>query len=292
MKWYSQFLKKYGFAGFLITLLAVSFVVFVFVFAGIGDDRFTGLFRILSLPLDLNEAIKQPWSIFTYWFVMHPIAFWQVIIDLIILYTFGHILNAMLGDHRIQGIVLFCIVVNALFTIGMANLLPFVSISADLRLSGFDTINASLIAAAITLVPRYNFRVFLWDLPLVFVGGFLLLLSFATQMFVFSAGGISILVGAGIGSLLIVGMRRGIDPTSWLQFRFALRPESVPEKRERAMANHRIQIKNMNRSDSQEKPQMSEAEELDLLLDKINDVGYAKLSRAEKERLDLLSGKK
>lgn len=303
MKWYQQFLRKYGFAGFLLSFLAVSYVFFLLLFAGIGADRFNNIFNLLSVPGDLSLAIRQPWSLLTYWFVSHPLAFWQVLVEMVILYTFGHILNAMLGDHRVQGIVLFTIVINALLTIGIANILPSISITPTLRMYGFSTINATLIGAAITLVPQYNFRIIKWDVPLLFIGIFILLISTVSQMAFFAVGGLSVIIGAGTGIALITLMRRGVDPTKWLQFRWTSKPETRDQKAERAMAEHRVQVRYTEANTQpvaapkikiKAKPTtevLSEAEELDLLLDKISEKGYNGLSRKEKERLDMLSGK-
>ncbi len=305
MEWYRQFLRKFGFAGFLLSFLAVSYVFFLLLFAGIGADRFNNVFDLLSVPGDFSLAIRQPWSFITYWFVSHPLAFWQVLVEMVILYTFGHILNAMLGDHRVQGIVLFTIALNALLSVTLANLLPTIDITPTLRMYGFATINATLIGAAITLVPKYNFRVLFWDIPLIAIGIFILLISCISHMAIFALGGLSVIVGAITGIVLITLMRRGIDPTKWLQFKWTSKAETRSQKAERAMAEHRVQVRytdtntqpvarpkiSIKSKAKPEEPMLSDEEELNLLLDKISDVGYKGLSRKEKERLDKLSGK-
>lgn len=295
MGWYGQFLKRFGFAGVLLTLLSLSYVVLFLLYGLMGAERFDALFLKLTLPVNVDTAVEQPWSVLTYWLCAHPLSFWFLLLDLIILYAFGHILNAMIGDRRTQGIVLFGIVVNALITIGLSNVLPTIESTPATRLSGFSPVNATLIAATITLVPRYNFRILFWDVPLLFVGLFLLLLSIASYRAIFTMQGTAEMVGAVIGVLLIKVMRSGWDVTRWFQGVANRAQTTHPRKPEPVHASQRPIVRSINPKHKTVVPQpqadMTEEEELDYLLDKINEVGYNGLSQREKERLDKLAGK-
>jgi membrane associated rhomboid family serine protease len=293
MDWYRQFLKRFGFAGFLLTLLVTAYVVLLILLGVLGEERFGVFWSQLTLPADLSIAVQQPWTLFTYWLGNHPLSFWFLLVDLAILYGFGHILNAMIGDRRMQGLVAIAILVNGLATIGLSNLLPTVETTSSTRLFGFGAVNATIIAAAITLVPRYNFRILVWDIPLIFVGLFILATSVFSHRLIFTMEGTAELIGAGLGFALIKTMRSGWDLANW--FRGAANRPSVkpPRQPEPVMSTQRPVVRAVNpkqKPSNQQQP-MTEAEELDFLLDKINDVGYSGLTQAEKERLDLLSGK-
>lgn len=297
MNWYSQFLKRFGFVGILLTALSLAYIVLFLLFGILGADGFNALFLKISLPVNVDTAINQPWSILSYWLVAHPMQFWFLLVDLVVLYAFGHILNALIGDRRTQVIVLLAIVGNALVTIALCNLLPTVEVTAATRLAGFGSISAALIAAAITLVPRYNFKVLFWDVPLISIGLFMLLFSIVTHRAIFTMAGTSEISGALIGFLTIKFMRSGWDLKRWFQGA-ANRPQpAIPRQPEPVFSNQKpvviraVNPKQKAANPQQQAPELSEEEELDLLLDKINEVGYAGLSPREKERLDKLSGK-
>ncbi len=297
MNWYGQFLKRFGFVGVLLTALTLAYVVLFLLFGLMGQDAFNLLYLKLTIPKDVTTAINQPWSLLSYWLVVHPTQFWSLLVDLLVLYTFGHILNAMIGDRRTQGIVLFAVVGNALILIGLCNLLPTIEATPAARFAGFGAVNATLIAAAITLVPRYNFRVLFWDIPLLYIGLFLLLFSVVTHRAIFTMAGTAEMTGAIIGFLLIKVMRSGWDLTRWFQGA-ANRPQpTIPRQPEPVFSSQKpvvvraINPKQKATNPQPQVPELSEAEELDLLLDKINEVGYSGLSTKEKDRLDKLSGK-
>lgn len=296
MGWYAQFLKRFGFAGVLLSVLSFSYLVLFLLYGLMGPEDFQALYFKLTVPIDLKTAASQPWSVFTYWLFADPLAFWLLLVDLVVLYAFGHILNAMIGDRRTQGIVIFAIVANALLTIGLANLLPTVESTPETRLWGFGAVNATLIAAAITLVPRYNFRLLVWDVPLLFIGLFMLLFSIVSHRAIFTLQGTAEIVGAGMGFLLIRVLRSGWDVTRWFQGASNRPQPSIPRQPEPVYSSQKpVVVRAINPKQKtnapQQQPELSEEEELDLLLDKINEVGYGGLTQKEKERLDSLSGK-
>ncbi len=293
MDWYGQFVKRVGFVGVILTLLTASFVVLLILMGILGDKGFTVLWNHLTVPADLKVAVRQPWSLFTYWLSNHPLGVWFLLMDMVVLYTFGKILNSMVGDNRMRGIVVMAILFNALITVGICSFLPTVELTPSLRLYGFGAMNATIIAAVITLVPRFNFRLLFWDVPLVFVGLFVLLASFTAHRLIFTMEGVAELVGAGLGFGLIKMIRQGWDLTNWFRG-VSQRPQPpIPRQPEPVMSSQRPVVRTIHPKPKPVAPQptLSEAEELDDLLDKINEVGYNSLTKAEKERLDLLSGK-
>ncbi len=294
MDWYRQFLKRFGFTGVLLTVMLASYVVMLVLLGVLGEANFGLLWAKVTLPADVGVALKQPWSLLTYWVGNHPLAFWFLLMDMVVLYAFGHILNAMIGDRRMQGIVVIAILVDALVTIGLSNLLPTVETTSATRLFGFGAVNATIIGATITLVPRYNFRIFIWDVPLLFIGLFVLMASITTHRLIFAMEGVAEIVGAGVGFGLVKVMRSGWDLTNWFRGAANRPAQAIPLQPEPVMSSQRPVIRTIHSKQKPATPQqepMTEAEELDYLLDKIGEVGYNGLTLAEKERLDKLSAK-
>ncbi|MFN8395367.1 MAG: rhomboid family intramembrane serine protease [Bacteroidia bacterium] len=296
MGWYGQFLKRFGFVGVLLSLLSLVYVALFLAYGLLGPDRFDFFYQQVTLPVNLRAAIDQPWSVFTYWLVSHPLSFWFLLGDLVVLYAFGHILNAMLGDRRTQAIVTIAVLTNGLLAIGLANILPTVEYTPVTRLAGFGAINATLIAATITLVPRYNFRIIFWDVQLLYIGLFLLLLSVVSYRAIFTVQGTATIIGAGVGWFIIKVLRSGWNVTRWFQGAANRPQQSIPRQPEPVLTGQRPVIRNINPkaktvAPQPQQPELTEAEELDMLLDKINEVGYSGLSQQEKERLDKLSAK-
>lgn len=296
MGWYGQFLKRFGFVGVLLSLLSLVYVALFLTYGMIGQERFGEFYNQVTLPVNLRTAVDQPWSVFTYWLVSHPLNFWLLLGDLVLLYAFGHILNAMLGDRRTQAIVTIAILTNGLLAIGLSNILPTVENPPDTRLAGFGAINATLIAASITLVPRYNFRILFWDVPLLYIGLFLLLLFMVSYRAIFTVQGTADILGAGVGWLIIKVLRSGWNVTNWFQGAANRPPQNIPRQPEPVLTGQRPIIRSINPkaktvAPQPQQPELTEAEELDMLLDKINEVGYGGLTQHEKERLDKLSRK-
>jgi membrane associated rhomboid family serine protease len=295
MSWYGQFVKRFGFAGFLLTVQVVCFAALIILYGTLGQEKFGLLWAKISLPANLNTAIDQPWSLLTYWLANHPLSFWFLLTDLVVLYAFGHILNAMIGDRRLQGVVIIAILMNGLVAIGLGNLLPTVELTPMTRLFGFGAVNATIVTAAITLVPRYNFRLFMWDVPLLFVGLFILAISLISHRLIFTLEGVAELVGIAVGFGLIKTMRNGWDLTNWFHGAANRPAQPLPRHPEPVLSQQRpVVVRAINPKQQpapNQPPVLSEAEELDDLLDKINEVGYDRLSKYEKERLDKLSGK-
>lgn len=286
MQWYKRFLAKYGAVGLLMSMVAVAYIAMI-ILQGVLQKDFDVFYRKITLPVDIDTALRQPWSIFTYFLAAHPFWIFFLVIDMVLLYTFGQILNAMLGDRRTQGIILFSLVINAILVMFICSVLPTVEVSETAFLYGLHLLNCTLIGAAITLVPRYEFQIIRWKVPLLYVGLFLLLIPLVSFRAVFTVNGVATIVGPLMGFVLIRAMQSGNDITKWLQFSvFAEKAISAPRER------IRVHVRERREKTSSPPPvptRQDNESELDRLLDKINEVGYDGLSKKEKETLDRLS---
>lgn len=288
MEWYRNFLRKHGIVGLLMTFLAFGYVTLIFVQGGL-QEGFTDFYNKLTFPMEGQALIGQPWSLLTYWWTTHPYAIWLLLVDMYLLYTFGHILNAMLGDLRTQGLVLFGLFVVPLIAFVFVNLLPTVEQAATAHLFGLMALNSMLIAAAITLVPNYEFRIIRWNVPLIYVGIILLAIPIIGGRAIWTVYGTAAITGALSGFGVIRALRAGLDLTKWGQFRLFGDGERV-RTRTRARAGGGESSPRRSKITVVHSRPASDEEELNRILDRINDVGYEGLTRKEKETLDRLSG--
>ena len=287
MQWFRRFLEKNGLIGLIMAVAAITYALLI-ILQGVFQADFNTFFGQLTLPINFETFIRQPWSLLTYWAATHPLAIWMLVIDLAILYTFGNILNAMVGDKLVQGILIYGLLINALLVMILSNVLPTVELTETVHLNGLHLLNCTLIGAAITITPKYNFQIIRWNVPLLAVGLFLLLVPLVAYRAIFTVSGVATIIGGLAGFGLIRLRQSGIDLTAWAQFSFSKdEPSRDPIRvtvrdRKKAAKMPRIQINRKNSAPS-------DAEELDRLLDKINDVGIEGLNRKEKETLDRLS---
>ncbi len=296
MEWYKRFLRKNGMVGLVMTIIAVVYVLGILVQGTVGMSEFNQWAAAnWQMPIHIPTFARHPWTLLTYWTYIPPLAIWLLIVDLFIVYTFGNILNAMVGDRRTQGIIFFAIIVNGVVTLTLTNILPTVQGGEQTALFGFHSVNATLIAACITLVPRYEFQIIRRPVALVWIGAGILLVLILGYRAVQTAMGTSVMVGALVGFVWIKILQTGTDLTSWLQFNIGFDTQN-PERAIKTVSRNRDRIRVMEPQtqkkegrQEKKKPQLSDAERLDQLLDKISEVGYEKLSRKEKEELKRLS---
>ena len=279
--------------GLFMTIYAVSYILGIVMLGVLDEESYRAFFYNISLPVDVPSLAKSPWTILTYWFVSQPFWIWLLIVDMLMIYTFGNILNAMVGDRRTQGILFFSIIVNAVLSVTLVNILPTVEASPTAPIFGLHTINATLIAAAITLVPNYEIRIIRWRTKLVWVGAVMLVIMCASYQLVWTTMGVSVIVGMIVGFTWIKVLQRGTDLTSWFQFNIGFEtrnPRPVdPLVRSRIRVVQTSSRRKREAAAPRTIPKLSDADRLDQLLDKINEVGYQNLSRKEKEELDRLS---
>lgn len=289
MEWYKRFLQKNGIIGLFMTVVAVVYILLILVQGTIGDS-FDAVYKAITLPVHMPTFAENPWTLLTYWMVTPPLWIWILLVDMVLIYTFGNILNAMVGDKRTQGILFFAILVNAIATITLVNVLPTVEASEHAPLFGLHSVNAALIAACITLVPRYEFRIIRTHVPLLYIGAGMLVIMSLSYRLIWTTMGVSILVGALVGFIWIKVMQNGTDLTSWLQFNIGF--EAQGSNVTRGVPRERIRVvqSNLRTKEKKKEPEVSDQERLDRLLDRIGEVGYDNLSRKEKEELRRLSG--
>lgn len=289
LDWYRSFNQKYSVAGNLMLAYGAAYLLSIILLIALGETRYNLLFNAASLPMDLGTAVQQPWSIFTFWLVNHPVTLWMVLGDIAILFGFGMLLQTIVGRERFKWLVVSYISAVALLTLLAAQFLPTIGGDKPL-LFGMHGVNIAIILTCVMMAPRLRVKILnLWEVELVWVGLTVVAFSLIGYRAVFTVIGTSIFVGILTGTAVGYFLRR---QNSRVSFNYAR-----PAFQQQTIGLDRVRVREV-RPNPQHKGKFTVVggpsnvdpeDELDKLLDRINEVGYEGLSHAEKKRLEELS---
>jgi membrane associated rhomboid family serine protease len=289
MEWYRSFNQKYSVVGNLMLISGGCYLLGIVLLLVLGETRFNLVFAEATLPMDLSKAVQQPWSIFTFWAVNHPITLWMALVDVALMFSFGMLLQTMVGRERFKWLVLAYISAIALLTLFFAQFLPTLADTKNAPLFGMHGLNAAIIMTCVMLAPRLRMRLYIWEVELVWIGLVALLMSLVGYRAIFTVIGTSILIAILTGGAVGFFLRR--------QNLRALPPFARQNYQQQSMALDRVRVREV-RPNPQHKGKftvvggpanLAPEDELDKLLDRINEVGYEGLTASEKKRLEELS---
>lgn len=264
---------------------------------GTGFNPESGLFgntmKYLYLSNDLFWNITHPWTIITHMFT--HVGFFHLIFNMLILYWFGRIAGDLLGDHRMLPLYLYS---------GLAGAAAYL-ITAPVIYAGPSSVHGAsaaimgIVAAAGMTAPDYQMRLLLLgDVRLKYiVAGLLAIYVIGIANMDNMGGHMAHLGGAAFGFFYVYMLRRGTDLTIRFNrlltlFRKPIRPPRRTVKRKVTMeVSHRAVHRKGDSDISSEQAYEGEQERLDAILDKIKQLGYDKLSAADKKFLDDASQK-
>lgn len=289
MEWYRNFNQKFSVVGNLMLATGGTYLLGIILLIALGEARFTTLYGVFTLPTQLSEAVQQPWSVFTFVFVNHPLTLWMALVDVMLMFSFGRLLQTMVGRERFKWLVVGYISAVALLTLFVAQFLPTLTATPDASLFGMYGLNMAIITTCLVLAPRLRVRLYLWEVELIWVGLVVLALSLISYRAIYSLTGTSILIAILVGATTGYFLRRQQGSPYPRYPRPAFQQQSI--------ALDRVRVREV-RPNPQHKGKFtvvggqSAAEpedELDRLLDRINEVGIDGLTALEKKRLEELS---
>ncbi len=279
----------------LVTLIAINFVVFIaliflqIAFSLTANNSFnTTILKWFELPSQLKQLAYKPWTIFLYMFshieVLHLIG------NMLWLWTFGYILQSLVGNKNLGPLYIYGGLAGAFIFILGFNIFPGFkeALNANASLIGASAgvmaiaIAVTVIAPGYRLFPMLNGGFPLWILTLIFV-----LVDLGTLASKTNAGGaIAHLAGATIGFFYAKALQKGSNWgnwmhrfSNWISNLFSPAPAPKPELiRQEHFYNtgNQIPIKKT--------PNLTQ-QHIDELLDKINQKGYKSLTDDEKAYL-------
>ena len=274
----------------LYKLMAINLIAFfillisrvVMTLSGFGAVYKEGL-KWIMMPASLPTLAKQPWSIFTYFFLHEGL--FHILSNLLFLYYFGLLIHQYLGSRKLTNLYILGGVFGAGFYVLMYNIAPYFSGAVDTSfMLGASAGVFAVVVGAATLAPQTTFVLFLLGpVKIVYIAAFYVLLSFANSIGENAGGEIAHLGGALLGYGYIVALRRGWDLGIPIQ-KVGLFFENLGTRRAPKVSYRRTSSTKPTGTNPEKKETLSQ-EEVDKILDKIADKGYEGLTKEEKSKL-------
>ena len=244
------------------------------------EPVFQFIYKQFSIPSDLTEFIRHPWTLITYMFTHSMSDLFHIIFNMLVLYWFGKLFVEYLGSDKLISLYILGGVVGGLAFLLLYNLNPKF-FGAMVGASG--AIYAVVVATAV-LIPNYTFYLlFFGPVKIKYIALFYVILSLiSVRQGVNIGGNIAHLGGALMGFVYIKQLQVGVNWGGWItavldwsKSLFSARPKVKVSYRKNETSNGK---KNVNHSGISQK-------EIDDILDKISDGGYESLTKEEKEKL-------
>jgi membrane associated rhomboid family serine protease len=261
-------------------ILLISRVVLTL--SGFGAVYKEGL-KWIMMPASLSTLVKQPWSIFTYFFLHEGL--FHILSNLLFLYYFGLLVHQYLGSRKLTNLYILGGVFGAGFYVLMYNIAPYFSGAVDTSfMLGASAGVFAVVVGAATLAPQTTFvLLLLGPVKIVYIAAFYVLLSFANSIGENAGGEIAHLGGAMLGFGYIFLLRKGWDLGIPIQ-KVGLFFENLGTRRAPKVSYRRTSYTKPSSTNSANKETLSQ-EEVDKILDKIADKGYEGLTKEEKRKL-------
>ncbi|HXK81965.1 MAG TPA: rhomboid family intramembrane serine protease [Bacteroidales bacterium] len=255
------------------------------------------LIEWLSLPADFNVLIRRPWTIITYMF-LHK-SFLHILFNLIVLYWFGKIFLKYLSQRQLLSIYLLGGLSGGLFYIAAYNIFPVFEIDKyfAIALGASASVMAILVAIA-ALVPKQEiYLMFFGRVKIIYIALFTVIIDIISIPISNAGGHIAHLGGAVLGYLFAINYKKGNDFTlgfsKFLDKIFGLLKKDKNIRITYRSGKHKAKTKRGFESDMDyNKRKKQEQEEINRILDKVANSGYASLTPKEKETLFKMSNKK
>ena len=238
---------------------------------------------ILSVPSNISELFKRPWTPVTYMF-LHT-GFIHLLFNILGLYWFGKLFLYRLEGEKLLGVYLLGGISGAAFYVISYNLFPVFDSINGLLLGASASVFAILVAIAFYDPNNEIHLSFIGSFQLKYVALFYVLLSVIGISATNPGGNIAHLGGAAWGWFYIFQLRKGKDMGAGL-VRFIDKISISIQNLFRPKNNLKVTFKQTPRDDYEyNRLKKMEQEEVNRILEKIGKSGYDSLSKSEKELL-------
>ncbi len=261
-----------------INLGVFLLVKLVAVFSILSNQPFS-LTYWLSLPSDVNNLIRQPYTIITYMF-LHE-SFLHILFNLLGLYWFGKLFLFHFEGNKLLSVYLLGGITGGILYMVSYSVFPVFASVNGLLLGASASIFAILVAVAVYDPNREIHLMFVGPVALKYVAGFYVLLSVISISSSNPGGNIAHLGGAAWGWFYIYQLRRGKDWGRGLVKFLNKIPDTFTQK-----SKMKVTHKQPPRDDYEYNRQKNkQQDEINRILDKIAKSGYESLTKEEKELL-------
>lgn len=269
----------------LVVILSIGFILLhaVNIIILVLSDEPKTVFRNTVLPQVALQSwevfMHRPWILVTY--LLGHVSFWNLLSNLMWMYCFGSVIQNLVGYKEMIPLYMIASLIAGGAFLVVSAFWP--AMQGVLYLGALPGIMAFAIGA-ITLAPGFRFHIGenlaipLWLLLAVF-----LLLNMAN--FAPNSPGMLVLTGSGalVGFVYIRLLRSGNRPGLWL-YNTGNAIQNWVTPKEFNPAHHQKRRTQTLKQIKQEK-EVSAADSVDMLLDKISQKGYDSLTAEEKEIL-------
>lgn len=243
-----------------------------------------------TLSPQAHELLSKPWSVLVY--MISHYSTWGFISNMLWLWAFGYVLQDLTGNRKLIPVYLYGGFVGGLFFVASATYITSIQQQVG-QTYLYEGCNAAVIAIAVaTTTVSHRYRIFqhigegfpLWILTLIYLA--VDIVYVATNNV---AVGIAHLAAAIMGYVFIKQLQKGKDWSNWM-YGLVNKIDDLfnPEKKhKRTRQVERVFYK--TQSPVFTKTMNVTERKVDEILDKINKIGYDKLSKEEKDFLERAS---
>lgn len=287
----SDIKKAFSKGNIFIQLIYINSAVFLIttllsIFLQLFNRNIDGFWEFLALPASVARLANQPWSIVTYMF-MHA-GFMHILFNMLWLYWFGSLFLYFFSAKHLRGLYILGGVSGGLFYILSYNIFPY--FASSIAVSTMVGASASVLAIVVATAYREpNYRIQLLVFGAIRLKYIALVVVVSDLLFITSqnAGGhIAHLGGAVAGLCFAVGLKHGIDATSWINKLLDLILRLFSKKTWQRKPKMKVHYNNHDPRDyNYNAKKKAQSDEVDRILDKLKKSGYESLSTEEKKSL-------
>lgn len=278
-----NFAQRHGVVGKWIVAFSIAYLLQILIYIlaySFGNAAFYTTFNeYICLTTGGLTPLFRPWTLFTYVFVngVSPMGILFFIFNMLFFWTLGSIFQQTIGEERLKRFL----------WIGIPTIALLMSLWGAIQ-GGTIATNSSLIIfiifAVATLLPDYPIQFWFFPLKMKWLAVILLLLTLSNYLL--SPMGIACILAAALAWGYIKTLQSGKDVLEiiWNWF------ESFELGKKRKYTPH-IKVVYKEDLEKKAKEEVTQAE-IDRILDKISEKGFANLSQADKDTLARFSGKR
>ncbi len=254
----------------MIIFFVIPYIVNTFLFL-FNFNEFS-VINLFDVSPDLIDLLSKPWSLITYGFFHSDL--WHLIGNMIIFYLSGSVVLNLFGSERLIKIFILGILYGSLAYLISYNLFPaFNNIKSSMIGSSAGVMAVFIFLASYN--PNYSFRILNFNVKILYIASFLVLLDIIQIPGGNSGGHIAHLGGAFLGYFYHKKMIQGDNYGNWIidLYNFIFK-RKVKFKKRTYSNKTSVSVKDA-----------ATQKKIDLILDKISKSGYDSLTKGEKETL-------
>ncbi len=267
----------------LIQLILINVSVFVLInlLALFGTEVVLFVDKNIILPKSFTELLYKPWALFTYMFhhlLFAKGGFSHLFQNMLALWFFGGELAKLIDGKKIISIYLLGGLFAGFTFLVVYNFIPYYMGLGNVALVGASGSVFAISVALPTLSPRYGFNIpFVGKIEVRYIVLVFILISVFSLKGSNAGGEVAHLGGALMGWIYARGLKKGKNLGSFIEGFFLFVQKMFKPKPKMKVTHH-------NKTAPAPVIRTSQ-EDVDAILDKIKDSGYASLSKTEKQKL-------